>query len=253
MDSIAQSGVENMKPAMIKKLCLALMIAGMMLSSAYLVMSEPEGVKIVSNSSYTKNITPATSLATEGGSFTTLILNGTFQNPRWKAFVGNISGSLTLDDSSNKTIYDWEFAIITGEVYASRSNSIAWSNIGCVDDTVLSSEEAAINFNTTKVDSINNTFNKTVHAGFMVAGTQISSSSCRAIATYVSDSAQASSESADFQEILLDDDSVVVYTTLLENDAVGYDGTSTYDFQMIVPDDETSGVDTTYYFYAELG
>jgi hypothetical protein len=182
-----------------------------------------------------------------------MTLNGTFQNPRWKAFVGNISGSLTLDDSTNQTIYDWDFAIVTGEVYASRSNSVDWGNVDCMDNNILSAEETAINFDTSKVDSINQTFNDTTHAEFMVAGATMPGSSCRAIATFTNDARQAVTDTADFQEILLDDDNVAVYATLLENDATGYDGTSTFDFQMIVPDDETIGVDTTYYFYAELG
>lgn len=232
---------------------LALIFAFLMVSSTYLVLSEPEGATIQSNSTSIKNATPATGISTEGGSFTTLVLNGTFQNPRWKAFVGNVTGSLTLDDSINRTIYDWQFTTITGEVYASRSNSITWSNVGCMDNTVLASEESAINFNTGRVDSINNTFNNTVHAQFMVAGTTITNSTCPAIATYVSDTSQAVTEAADFQQIALDDDSVVVYAALIENDQIGYDGSSTFDFQMILPDDETAGVDTTYYFYAELG
>lgn len=224
----------------------------MIMSSSYLVLSAPDGVQIVSNSTTVRNSTPATSLATAGGSFTTLVLNGTFQNPRWKAFVGNISGSMTLDDSSNQTIYDWDFAIVTGEVFASRSNNINWDNIGCLDDAVLTAEETAINFDTSRPDSINKTFNDTVHQEFMVAGTTLAASSCRSIATFVNDARQTLDENAEFQQIALDDDSAAVYATILENDQTGYNGNN-FDFQMIVPDDETTGVNTPYYFYAELG
>ena len=178
------------------------------------------------------------------------INNGIFTR---KAFVGNITGKLTLDDSTSSTIYDWDLTTITGEVYATRSSSITWANVACADNTVLNAEETSINFNDAKVDSINNTFNETIHKEFMVAGTTITNSTCRAIATYVNDEAQTVDENADFQEVLLDDNSNLIYAGLLEQDATGYDGNSTFDFQIIVPDDETSGVDTTYYFYAELG
>jgi len=232
---------------------MLIVVIGLLMSSSYFVLSDPQGVTIVSNSTETKNATPATSLTTAGGSFTTLVLNGTFQNSRWKAFVGNISGALTLDDSSNSTIYDWDLAVVTGEVYASRSNNVNWGLVDCLDDTRLSTEETALSITTSKEDSINSTFNDTIHSSFLVAGNAITNSTCRAIATYVNDAAQAPTEDANFQEVLLDDNTNVIYTSLLEQDQTGYDSGSTFDFQMIVPDEETAGVDTTYYFYAELG
>lgn len=232
---------------------LASIIMLTLLITTSLVFAAPEGVNIVSNTTEVPAGNPATAITTAGGSFTTLVLNGTFQNPRWKAYVGNISGALTLDDSTASTIYDWDLTVITGEVYASRSNSVSWSNMACADNATLNAEETAINFDMAKVDSINNTFNNSVHKSFMVAGQTITASTCRAIATYVNDAEQVVDENADFQQILMEDSVQIIYAGLLEQDAVGYDGISTYDFQMILPDDETSGVDTTYYFYAELG
>lgn len=232
---------------------LSSLIILMIIILTSIAFAVPEGVNIVSNSTEIPTENPGASVTTAGGSFTTLVLNGTFQNPRWKAYVGNISGALTLDDGGASTIYDWDLTVITGEVYASRSNSVTWSNLDCADNATLNAEEATLNFDSGKIDSINNTFNTTTHAGFMVAGQTITNSNCRAIATYVNDARQTVDENADFQIVLLDDDSELVYASILEQDQTGYDGSSTYDFQLILPDDETSGVDTTYYFYAELG
>src|SRR3989344_8533797 len=58
-----------------------------------------------------------------GGYIFTINLTGETQNARWKAFIGNASGVLTLDDSSGNTIYDWTLSTTTGEVYATRQSN----------------------------------------------------------------------------------------------------------------------------------
>lgn len=215
------------------------------------VLGQPSGVNIISNITEQPNETPASSLTTAGGTFTTLILNGTFQNPRWKAYVGNISGMMTLDNAAGYSIYDWNLTTINGEVYVSRNSSISWSTIGCSTPARISAEQTFLNHQYSSVDNINNTFNRTVHKGFYVATTSIGNSTCRSIATYVNDSRQTESENAAFQEILLTDTNNIVYATLLENNRQGFD-VGLYDFQMIVPEDDTKTTPTTYYFYAEI-
>lgn len=228
---------------------LLILIAATLMHQA---LAEPTGATIVSNT--TQTITPAAagSSTTAGGSFTTLILNATTQTPRWKAYVGNVSGSVGLRDANNQSIYDWGTTSTGGEVYASRNNSINWAGITCAQNSTIITEQTALNHDYTDVDSINNTFNTTTHREFYVGTTQIVASSCRAIATYVNNAAQTVDENADFQEILLQDDTnITIFTTLLDQDTVGYDG-NTYDFQLIVPEDETADPPSTYYFWLEL-
>jgi hypothetical protein len=221
------------------------------LSISLNVFALPTGITIVSNTTEQPNATPASSLTTAGGTFTTLILNGSFQNPRWKAYVGNISGILTLDNAAGSSIYDWNLTTINGEVYVSRNSSIAWSSIGCSTPARVNGEQQFLHLTDSSIDSINSTFNRTVHKGFYVSTTQIANSTCRSIATYVNDSKQAVNENAAFQEILLTDNTNIVYVTLLENNRAGFDR-GLYDFQMIVPEDDTIITPTTYYFYAEI-
>ncbi len=216
-------------------------------------LAAPTGLDIVFNQTVTPPVAPAGSLTTAGGSFTTLVLNVTMQNPRWKAYVGNITGRLTLDDANQNTIYDWTLSTITGEVYASRNASIDWSSVECANSSTILAEESALNITDSKEDSINNTFNQTIHKGFYVGYTYIQNSTCRAIATYVNDSKQPASENADFQLVLLQSGSTLIYATLLEQDALSYDPNKTFDFQMIVAENEYSSTGTTYYFYAEIG
>lgn len=217
-----------------------------------LAAAEPSGVNIVSNTTETPAGNPATSLTTAGGSFTTLVLNGTFQNPRWKAYVGNISGVLTLDNTAGSTIYDWNLASVAGEVYVSRNSTLSWSNMACTTPAKISAEQTYLSMNSASVDNINRTFNNTVHKSFYVATSNIQNSTCRSMATYINDAKQSITENSMFQEILLTDTYTnIVYATILNDNTVGYDG-SRYDFQLIVPEDETKVTPTTYYFYAEL-
>lgn len=222
-------------------------------TSIFYTVAQPQGVDILFNETDNVSPQPGTAISTLGGSFTTLVLNVTQQNPRWKAYVGNVTGTLVLQDSNDISIYDWALASITGEVYASRNDTVNWGSIQCLTDSVLNTEEAFLNITTSAVDSINNTFNNTVHATFWTGSTQITNSTCRAIATYVNDTAQTPSETADFQEILLDDGTYLVYATILEQDQAGYDISQSFDFQMIIAEDEFSGSPTPYYFYAEIG
>jgi hypothetical protein len=225
-----------------------ILLAILLLSASY---ADPNGVTVISSNS--ENATPqsAATITTSGGSFTTLLLNATTQTPRWKAYVGNVSGRFTLQDARNFTIYDWNLTSVAGEIYASRNTSVTWSAIRCANTTILGTEQTQLNITTTKEDSLNRTFNTTVHRSFYVGTTLITNSTCRAIATYVNNSRQASSESATFQEILLDDTQRLVYTTLLENRAQGYNNYN-FDFQLIVAESEYATTPSPYYFWAEL-
>ena len=218
----------------------------------YPALCAPEGIAITSNVTEEKSPNTASSLTTPGGSFTTMTLNGSFQTPRWKAYVGNVSGQLRLSDTAGYSIYDWDLAAISGEVYVSRNDTIQWADIECITNGVLTSEQASLNLTESYPDSINKTFNNTVHKSFLVGTKNITASSCRAIATYVNNASQSPSENANFQEILLQDNAQnVVYATLIESSITGFDGAD-YDFQIIVPDNPDVNVHNTYYFFAEI-
>jgi hypothetical protein len=226
---------------------LILLVGGALLAAA-----DPNGVAIVNNSTATNTPLAAASITTAGGTFTTLVLNATTQTLRWKAYVGNVTGTITLDDALNATIYDWNPVTIAGEVYASRNNSVSWSSIGCANNTTVVTEQNQLNITTTKADSINSTFNQTVHRRFYVGTTLVTNSTCRSIATYVNSSRQQANENATFQEVLLQDSSNrFVYTTLLENDAQGYNN-GAFDFQLIVAESDVTPTPSTYYFWAEI-
>jgi hypothetical protein len=217
------------------------------------VVAMPVGPVIKFNSTTNSTPRPAASIITAGGTFTTLTLNTTGQTYRWKAYVGNISGKLVLADATNTSIFDWTVTSVTGEVYATRSSSsIDWTTVGCADNTLIDNEDIFMNMSLSSPDTINNTFNNTIHKLFYVGATRIQNSTCRAIATYVNGVAQTPSQNAVFQEVLLKDSlSNLIYTTLVNSSTIGYNN-QRYDFQMILAENEYQSIPTTYYLYVEL-
>src|SRR3989344_8205569 len=119
----------------------------------------PSGPVITNASSETPIPTPATALTTAGGTFTPLVINASSQTPRWKAYAGNVTGTLTLDDASNTTIFNWQVTTTTGEVYATRSQTtVDWTSIVCASNATITSEMNVLGHNDSLDDSLNKTF-----------------------------------------------------------------------------------------------
>ncbi len=229
---------------------LVIMLGLTILSNATAI---PVGPTILFNSTSNATQKPAAAITTAGGSFTTLLLNTTGQTYRWKAYVGNVSGKLALADATNISIFDWTVTIVTGEVYATRSSAaVDWTTMSCADPTLIDNEDTFMNMSLTSPDTINNTFNRTIHKSFYVGATRIANSTCRSVATYVNGVAQAPTENAVFQEILLKDGSSnLIYTALMNESTIGYNN-QRYDFQMLLAENEYNPTPTTYYLYVEL-
>lgn len=233
-------------------LLLLIILAIIIFTNKTFVLAAPQGAAITFNNTENATTRPADLHTAAGGSFTTLLLNVTSQTSKWKAYLGNVTGKLTLDNSNNKTIYDWALTIVQGEVYVSRNNSITFSSLACANRGNITSEDTYMNINSSSDDSINKTFNQSIHRSFVIGGTgTIQNSTCPAIATYVNDSNQPATENATFQEIFMSDGRSPVFVALINDNRIGYDQ-GLYDFQIIVPENPT-GTLTPYYFYAELG
>lgn len=208
---------------------------------------------LVQLSNTTKNISGSGYiLNTSGGYITTINLTSSTQNRKWKGFVGYITGKFTLDDASGSTLYDWTLTSTSGEVYATRNSStISWTAIQCANVTTLNAEDVAM-AHTNFQDNITKTFNAPstgTHPEFFVGTVNISVNSCPALHTFVNDTAQ----STRFAEVALYTPGTVLYSTILESRYSGFDN-STYDFQMIVPENgaQSFAGSTAYYLYVEL-
>ncbi len=236
-----------------RKLLLPLLLA--LLLGTLLVYAQPSGPTITFNRTENATPRPATVIDSAGGTFTFVNLNATTQNFRWKAYVGNVSGSLVLQDANGYNVYDWTPSTIAGEVYVSRNNSINWSDIRCANNASIANEQTKLNITTERVDSINTTFNQSIHKQIFVGLVNIPQNGCPAIATFINSTRQTQAVTSEFQEILLrDTNSSLVYATPLEQDAYGYSTGGRFDFQLIVPDygSELITGQVPYYFYVEL-
>ena len=230
-----------------------LFFVGLLVFLFSFVIAVPQGVDVEIINESTRTVSAGYEINTSGGSITTANITARLQNFRWKAFVGNVSGSFSLDDASGSTIYDWSMAVIGGQVYATRNEStISWGDIACADVADLEAENLAMNL-TNAYDNITATFSlSTNHDPFSVGGVPIANCDFY-LKTYVSGESQ---DGTDFFEavVLTDEVSGLIYSTKIEGGEVGYDG-STFDFQMIVPENPTihsQGSSTAYYLYVEL-
>ncbi|MGV8162904.1 MAG: hypothetical protein ACP5N2_06255 [Candidatus Nanoarchaeia archaeon] len=217
------------------------------------VNADPAGAIIESNVTATAATYFPDNRSDAGGTITTLTLSTVQQDDKWKAYVGNVSGSLTLDDEGGNTIYSWALsaAEVSGELYASRSSNIGWASISCSNLTLMNDEETILGMASTSVDSINRTFNYTTHDPITVAGITIAQDTCRSTSTYVNDTAQDIA-SSDFTEVLLASDEDLIFMSALNQGSSAYRAGELVDFQIIIPDDVTIA-STMYYFYVEIG
>ena len=71
------------------------------------VKADPAGATVSDNVTATAATYFPDNRSDAGGTITTMVLSAVQQNDKWKAYVGNVSGSLTLDDSNGYTIYRW--------------------------------------------------------------------------------------------------------------------------------------------------
>jgi hypothetical protein len=208
--------------------------------------SAPLSIDIVGN--YTVPTGLGSMLNTSGGEISIISINATTQNLRWKGFVGNVSGTLALT-SIESTLFSWDVTTVTGEIYATRNSSLLeWSEIKCANDSIISNEEHSLNMVSTDQDSISITFSEKNHHEFYAGTVQILEDSCYSIALNVNNTVQTEQ----FQETLLSDGTSLIYSSILENGAYGFDN-SNYDFQMIVAENSIADTPSTpYYFYVEL-
>ena len=212
-----------------------------------------------------------------GGMIFTANLQSDQQNTRWKAYVGNVTGTLTLDDASSNTIYQWTLSTVTGEVFSTRaSGSINWSGINCtwIADGKINATQGITSSNrtpehnenivlshTSPDDNITATFSLANHSSMTVGSVAIGKNNCFTTQTRQNDNAQVflDSDNANYTEILLYDGAYnktsgnLVYATFIYDDLEGYNSQS-YDFQMILPESAAVGFtsSTAYYFYVEL-
>lgn len=220
----------------------------------------------MNNSAYAGNITP-------------IDITGYSITQTWQGYYGNVTGTITLSDSSDNVMYNWTLAFPSGEVYATTNNTISWPHMQCFNYTAsgnitafnatevetdgavnlggvnLTELEARFGINSSRdVDGVNETFRfsgGTGHDQFFTNNLQFSTGECMSTRVFTNLGPVANS----FQEALMYEHVTgsVVFASILENDMTGFNGRAT-DFEMLVLENGhgTNTDATTYFFYVEL-
>ena len=247
-----------------KFVALTLIVVLVSLSFIF-ITAEPEGASITYISNTSKNSSNPDSRQDNKGTITTLVISTVQQNIKWKAYVGNVSGTLVLRDVDDYSIYEWASGgSPDGEVFITMNSSIDWANIECANKTAIQNLQSHLGHGAAAGDNIESTFSNQIHEAIVVGEDTITASTCNSTAMWVNDTAQAMAVDSFYQEVLLmDDEMKVIFTALIDQDissyrddnAIGNTSTIganlTYDFQAIVPDYTGASI-ATYYFYVEI-
>jgi len=230
------------------------LVAALALMTSFVVAVQPSGAQVTPGpSSRAPEDNPEFDPNALAGNVTNINLFGFTNTQSWQGYMGNVSGTIQLADSSDNVMYNWSLASPEGEVYASENNSIVWPNIACYDMSLNGSLDARYNLAADDVDGIDETFNDgNAHPMYYTNNIQFVADDCPATQLY------DNTGSGVFWETLMTDDvangeNVIFTSILIEADTTGFDGTY-YDFQMLVLEDG-HGTDTatrTYYFWVEL-
>ena len=246
----------------VKMLSVIMLVIAMALLS-FMALAQPQGPeKIVKGADERRQDASPIVVQAQAGNVTALRINATRITNRWQGYYGNITGTITLDDAGNNTLYSWAMISPQGEIYAvNDSKAVQWSQVICINmsdpntnnvNVTLEELEGSLGMATNDADGVNETFNHTFTGNFGV-GTSVTiskTSGCRAVSLNVNDAY----DELKFNETILTDNTSsnnVIYVTLLEQDQTGFQG-STLDFEMIVGDNGDVAAATDYYFYVEL-
>ena len=234
------------------------------------IPGQPDFINVTNSTRHVESTTGYT-IPAQAGNVSSLVMTDKSSSQFWQGYFGNVTGTIVLDDGSNNTLFSWELANPTGEVYATNaSGSVNWGNMTCVNLTGNASDEGvrmnlttlAVQFNMNVTNSLENlsleafnyTFNNTF-IGTVQIGTSVITSAnlCPLAYTFINNAYQTAS----FKEVLLhDNQSALVFTAILENSKNGYQAGNNdkSDFQMVVPVDGSPGKSglSSYYFYVEL-
>jgi hypothetical protein len=232
---------------------LSLLVA-VSIKSVTAVPTGPGTVTPISSSRLSTNA--GGNVSAQAGNVSEFNFQATSITSTWQGYFGNVTGSIVLGNSQNNTFYNWNLASPQGEIYATRiATTPSWSTVLCANKTHVADEDTALGVNQViDADSVNRTFlNSTIFSDFFVGSTQINGSAdsgCYATRMYNSTGQQSEN---DWTEVLLQDSGNLIYTALLEQDAIGFDN-RTHDFQMLVGENGHDGDQTVtpYYFYLEL-
>jgi hypothetical protein len=229
---------------------LAALAFAFMAASVAADPNAPSALTAIQTSSRNLSNQAAQTIGAQGGNVTEMNIQALTVTQSWQGYYGNISGSITLQDATNSTFYNWTMANFNGRVFATRSSSVAWTTVNCTNATNRTNEETYLGQTAGDGDSVTNTFNLTTHMSFTVSTRTILANTCFSTRGFVNNNSQ----SANYTMVLLSPtNGEVIYTAIMNKSVVGFDGKQ-HDFQLLVGENEKTGNigATTYYFWTEF-
>jgi len=258
-------------------LLVSLIVLIILSINVFAIPQGPSRLGISSSGSYL-NESGTFPVQAQAGNVTALKVNFTRSTEAWQGYYGNVTGTITLDDASNFTLYDWALPSPTGEIYASNGSGVTWSNVYCMNlshkrnnsgiegetgsattfyKINMSQIELNYDINVSDLDGLNETFNNTFTdaTGFTVGAITIDvDDGCSLARPYVNELYVDT-----WTELLLTDNESLVFTSVLLDNGNSYQpgAGDTADFEMLVLENGhtaagANGQISTYYFYVEL-
>ena len=234
----------------VRKAILLMIVLGLLYNGVTSVFGVQGATSATPGTSSRANFSEASSasVAVQAGNVTELNISGSGVTDHWAGFYGEISGNITLGDTSGNVFYDWTgLNALSGEVFASNDSSVNWTGIGCASAAELTSIEASLGITATDADRINATYTSGAHPSFDV-GTVTGITGCNSTNAYTNTGKDASTF---YQILLTDTEGDPVYTTLINDSTTGFNSVA-HDFQLLVGESDAVGT-TNLYFYLELG
>jgi len=237
-----------MKGVSLKKLFLVGMVIVLFYTGIVSVfgVQGATGISVGGTSRLSSSQSSTQSTGAEAGNVTELNISGRGITTHWAGFYGDVSGNLSLGDSSGNIFYDWTGLgeEVIGEVFASTDNALSWASVACITEGQIATLDTALGIIGSDPDGVEETYSSTTHPGFSVGGIPLSN--CNATNAY----SNSASDAGLYYQILLTDGTDVIYTTLINDSGTGFDNTP-YDFQLLVGEPDSAG-STTMYFYIEI-
>ena len=229
----------------------SLILTVLLLLAAGLAFGLPVGASPVSaGTPVTLGSTAAGTAAAWGGNITQVNLTINSSTLHWQGFYGNVTASLTLGSGGN-AVKTWTVSTLRGQIYASTSNSVDFTQVSSTSVTRANVDSAFSFLSGANDATVNTGASDTANPAFSVGQYNITANSRPLITTFNNSASPA------WQEVILaygtpTVPSNLIFTGLLNGSGNAYNNASA-NFQIIVPSNQVGvSTPTTYYFYGEV-
>jgi hypothetical protein len=194
---------------------------------------------------------PAGTASAWGGNITEVNLTINSSTLHWQGFYGTITAGLRLAGPNNNSMKTWSVSTIKGQVYASTSNNVDFTQLSTVDGA-LTDLDTAFSFLSGEDDSAANTGTDDANSEFLVGQYVVSANSRPKITTHSNESSDVWEQVIAWHDTNTSDNESYVFVGILNNSGKAFNGADA-NYQIIVPEDSAGDTTpTTYYFYGEI-